>query len=84
MYTIITKDRCTFCGSAKRLLDEVGQGYVEYNIETQSSRWIISLLKQSGIKSVPQIFSTDGTHIGGFTELRVVMDSILNKQEGSI
>lgn len=50
--------------------------YVEYNIETDSSRWVLSLMKEADFKTVPQIFSSDGTHIGGYTDLREFLDII--------
>ena len=74
MYTVITKDECPFCGSAKVLLDKVGQGYTEYNVQSQSSKWILTLLKKANVKTVPQIFSSDGSLIGGYAELRVFLD----------
>jgi glutaredoxin 3 len=70
MYTIITRDQCNFCDTAKAMLKSVKQGYVEYNVQTDSSKWVLSLLRQANIKTVPQIFSSDGTHIGGFGELK--------------
>jgi len=30
----------------------------------------LSLLKRSSITTVPQIFKPDGTHLGGYTELK--------------
>ena len=53
-----------------------GISYVEYNIETDSSRWILTLMKKTDLKTVPQIFSSDGTHIGGYTDLREFLDII--------
>ena len=82
MYTIITKDECPFCGSAKDLLDKANQGYTEYNVQSQSSQWILTLLKSSSIKTVPQIFSSDGSLIGGYSDLRVFLDPTVT--EGKI
>jgi len=79
MYTVITRNQCNFCDSAKALLKGAGQGYTEYNVQFYSSRWILSLMKQAGFTTVPQIFSSDGTHIGGYTELK----EFLGKLEGS-
>ena len=76
MYTIITRDQCNFCDSAKGLLKEAKQGYTEYNVQSDSSRWVLSLIKQAGHKTVPQIFSSDGTYIGGYTELKQLMGKI--------
>jgi glutaredoxin len=47
-----------------------GIGYVEYNIQSDSSKWLLSLLKRSSITTVPQVFNDKGTHIGGYTELK--------------
>jgi glutaredoxin len=79
MYTVITRNQCSFCDTAKALLKGAGQGYTEYNVQSDSSRWVLSLMKQAGLKTVPQIFSSDGTYIGGYTELK----EFLGKLEGS-
>lgn len=78
-YTVITRNQCNFCDTAKALLKGVNQGYIEYNVQSDSSKWVLSLMKQAGLKTVPQIFSSDGTHIGGYTELK----EFLGKVEGS-
>ena len=79
MYTVITRNQCSFGDTAKALLKGAGQGYTEYNVQSDSSRWVLSLMKQAGLKTVPQIFSSDGTYIGGYTELK----EFLGKLEGS-
>jgi glutaredoxin len=76
MYTILTRNQCSFCDTAKALLKGAEISYVEYNIETDSSRWVLSLMKEADFKTVPQIFSSDGTHIGGYTDLREFLDII--------
>jgi glutaredoxin 3 len=76
MYTIITRNQCSFCDTAKALLKGAGISYVEYNIETDSSKWILTMMKKTELKTVPQIFSSDGTHIGGYTDLREFLDII--------
>ena len=79
MYTVITRNQCNFCDTAKALLKGAGQGYTEYNLESDSSKWVLTLMKQAGLKTVPQIFSSSGTHIGGYTELQ----EFLGEVEGS-
>lgn len=79
MYTIITRDQCNFCDTAKALLKSVGQGYVEYNVQSTSSKWVLTLIKQAGHTTVPQIFSSDGTYIGGFSELKNLLGSAEDK-----
>lgn len=70
MYVIITRDQCNFCDDAKALMKAKGIQYVEYNIQSDSSKWLLSLLKRSSITTVPQVFNDKGTHIGGYTDLK--------------
>jgi len=70
MYAVITRDQCNFCDQAKALLKGANLPYVEYNIQSDSSKWLLSLLKRSSITTVPQVFNDKGTHIGGYTELK--------------
>jgi len=76
MYTVITRNQCNFCDTAKALLKGAGQGYIEYNVQSDSSRWVLTLMKQANIKTVPQIFSSDGSHIGGYTELKQLIGNV--------
>lgn len=73
MYTIITRNQCNFCDSAKVLLKGAGKHYVEYNVQTDSSKWVLTLVKQAGHTTVPQIFAPDGSYIGGYTELKELL-----------
>jgi len=70
MYVIITRDQCNFCDDAKVLMKGKGIQYVEYNIQSDSSKWLLSLLKRSSITTVPQVFNDKGTHIGDYTDLK--------------
>lgn len=70
MYVIITRDQCNFCDSAKALLEGASLPYTTYNVQSSSSKWVLSLLKMTDLTTVPQIFKPDGTHIGGYTELK--------------
>jgi glutaredoxin 3 len=70
MYTIITRNQCTFCDAAKALLEGAKLPYIQYNVQSDSSKWVLTLIKQAGYKTVPQIFAPDGRHIGGYTELK--------------
>jgi glutaredoxin 3 len=76
MYTVITRNQCNFCDTAKALLKGAGQGYTEYNVQSDSSKWVLTLMKQAGLKTVPQIFSSSGTHIGGYTELKQLIGNV--------
>ncbi len=70
MYTVISRNECIFCDKAKELLNVDRIGYVEYNVQSPSSKWLLHLFKQANIKTVPQIFDSNGKHIGGYTELK--------------
>jgi len=70
MWTLISRDQCNFCDTAKALLKELNIPYTEYNIQSKSSKWVLSLLKRSSITTVPQVFDSEGKHIGGYTELK--------------
>jgi glutaredoxin len=74
MWVVITRDQCNFCDSAKALLKATNMNYVEYNIQSHSSKWLLYLLKRSSITTVPQIFKPDGTHVGGYTELQKLIE----------
>jgi len=74
MYVVITRDQCNFCDQAKALLKGANLPYVEYNIQSPSSKWLLYLLKRSSITTVPQIFNEKGTHIGGYTELKEYLE----------
>lgn len=74
MYTIITRDQCNFCDSAKAMLKGRGFPYTEYNVQSQSSRWVLSLIKKAELTTVPQIFDPSGNYIGGYTELKAKLE----------
>lgn len=76
MYTIITRNNCKYCDMAKKLLKECNINFTVYNIEEGSSKWILSLMKEANIKTVPQIFSTDGKLIGGYRDLEHLSEYI--------
>lgn len=77
MWVVISRNQCNFCDTAKALLKSQGLPYTEYNIQTSDSKWVLTLIKQAGYTTVPQIFDPSGRHIGGYTELK---DLIVNQQ----
>ena len=70
MYTIITRDNCSFCDMAKTMLRDSNVAYTEYNVQSGSSQWVLTLIRQAKYTTVPQIFASDGSHIGGYAELK--------------
>lgn len=80
MYTIITRNDCKYCDKAKVLLKDRGIQFTIYNIEEGSSRWILSLMKEANIKTVPQVFSSNGSLVGGYRELEELSEFISKKE----
>ena len=72
MWVILTRDNCSFCDNAKSLLTNSNRQYKVYNVQDADNKWVLSLLKSSGITTVPQIFRPNGTLIGGYTELKEI------------
>jgi glutaredoxin 3 len=65
---IYTKAFCGYCARAKRLLDEKGAAYEEYDITFGGPKRAEMLERAKGRTSVPQIF-IDGRHVGGSDDL---------------
>ena len=70
MYVILGTTKCEFCNKAKTLLQKEGIGFMSYSVDTVSSRWLLTLIKQAGMTTVPQIWDNNGDYIGGYTELK--------------
>jgi len=70
MYTILTRSQCNFCDSAKALLEGAGEEFRAINIQDPENKWVITLMRQSGLTTVPQIFTSGGGLVGGYTELK--------------
>jgi len=65
---IYTKLLCPYCTRAKRLLEDKGQPFEEYDITMGGPKRAEMLERSGGGYTVPQIF-IDGRHIGGSDEL---------------
>jgi len=74
MYVILGTTKCEFCNKAKTLLQKEGIGFMSYSVDTVSSRWLLTLLKQAGMTTVPQIWDNEGRHVGGYTQLKERFD----------
>ena len=65
---IYTKFFCPYCARAKRLLDEKGVGYDEFEISGGGEKREEMIQRAGGRTTVPQIF-IEGRHIGGSDDL---------------
>lgn len=66
---VYTKGYCPYCVSAKNLLQSRGLQYREISVEEMDPEEWSTLMRESGMKTVPQIFFGDRL-IGGFTDLQ--------------
>ena len=65
---IYSKSTCGFCYRAKRLLEEKGVDFDEYELTWGSPKREEMIQRANGRTTVPQIF-IDGRHIGGCDDL---------------
>lgn len=65
---IYTKAWCPYCTRAKRLLDDKGAAYTEYDITMGGPQRAEMIQRANGGSTVPQIF-IDGRHVGGSDDL---------------
>lgn len=65
---IYTKAWCPYCTRAKRLLDDKGVAYTEYDITMGGPQRTEMIQRAGGGSTVPQIF-IDGRHVGGSDDL---------------
>ncbi len=65
---IYTKMGCPYCSRAKRLLEEKGVDYQEFDIIMGGPKRTEMLERSNGRTTVPQIF-IDGHHVGGSDDL---------------
>jgi len=68
---IYTKMFCGYCASAKRLLDEKGAPYEEYDITMGGPQRAEMIQRAGGRTTVPQIF-IGGAHVGGCDHLHAL------------
>jgi glutaredoxin 3 len=78
--TVYTKENCTYCLRAKRLLEGKGVAYEEIPVEGRDALRVW-LAEASGQKTVPQIFVGDRP-LGGFSDVAALdregkLDAIL-------
>lgn len=68
---IYTKFGCGYCYRAKRLLDQKGVEYSEYDITMGGPKRAEMLERAPNARTVPQIFIGE-THVGGSDDLQAL------------
>ena len=71
---IYTKEMCSYCQWAKKLLDGKGVSYREISVSGDRGRLEEMLRRSGGRTTAPEIF-IDGTCIGGYDELKALDDT---------
>lgn len=65
-YTVISRNNCQYCTMVLEDLYEAGERPIVHHVDKDPS--IRTLMLMAGLKTVPQVFSPDGYHIGGYQE----------------
>ena len=73
MYTIYTTETCGYCYAAKKLLTANDIEYEEIDLNTTEKKNFFK--HETGLKTVPQIYTDNGDHIGGYDDLVEYMNS---------
>ncbi|WP_299818988.1 glutaredoxin 3 [uncultured Roseibium sp.] len=68
---IYTRQLCGFCTAAKRLLDQKGAAYTEFDASFDPGLRKEMVQKANGRSTFPQIF-VGSTHVGGCDELHAL------------
>ena len=66
--TIYTRDWCSYCSAAKRLLDDKGVAYTEHNATDTPAARQEMIARANGRSTFPQIF-IGSVHVGGCDDL---------------
>jgi glutaredoxin 3 len=71
-YRIYSKAGCIFCDAAMELMEKHDIKYQE--IKVPGNDEAMKLFKDRKWKTVPQIFDDKGKHIGGYQDLKVLIE----------
>lgn len=67
-YIVLGRPRCPYCERAKEALDASSVQHAYYDLYEHP--WLLTLVKDAGYTTVPQIYDSNGRHIGGFEDLQ--------------
>ncbi len=71
-YILVGRAGCTHCSKAMGLIREGNGSATYYSLD--DSKWLLDLFKRAKINTVPQIWDTKGNYIGGYTELKKLIE----------
>lgn len=67
MYTVFGIEQCPSCVKAKDLLDRKKIEYSYVSLDDHPE--MFENIKKLGLRTVPQVFDSEGKHIGGYEDL---------------
>lgn len=73
-YTVIGQIGCEPCKKAIQALYDSGETFVEVKF-LHNNEHLKTLLGMAGLKTVPQVFTPAGEHIGGYTDLVAYLEN---------
>ena len=68
MYTILTKDSCSYCTKSKSLLDSLSISYHTIELHVDITKSEAQEMMEKELTTVPQIWCGK-VHVGGFEDL---------------
>ena len=77
---IYSRSWCGYCQAAKNVLDQLGLGFEEIDVEKVEGALEEMLSRANGRRTVPQIF-INGVGIGGYTELMGLIQQAAQQQQ---
>lgn len=75
-YTVFSKSGCDWCEMAVEDLYQFGERPIIHMVDRDHT--LRTLLLMAGLTKVPQVFSPEGYHIGGYSDL---VDYLVDKDE---
>ena len=71
-YKIYSKSGCIFCDAAMDLLEKNNIKFEEIKIDNDAQS--LAFLRLKNLRTVPQIWNENDEHIGGYTDLKVILN----------
>jgi len=72
-YVIIGTSKCLYCDKVKSLLVDRYSDYEYHDID--KSPWLRVMFRMTPMTTVPQVFSPEGLHVGGYTDLKAHLEA---------
>lgn len=71
-YKVYSKKGCIYCDAAMDLLERKNIEFEEIKIDNDAQH--LAFLRVKNLRTVPQIWNPDNEYIGGYTDLKVLLD----------